>query len=107
MSMTFVALGCAGWARGTDRDTALREARRNGMAGRHGLWLVEEGADFDINPGSLSITHETAVKVGEFHVGDDDVITVTQPENWLNPPRSGKFGAGYADKWTLQQAQGR
>ena len=50
MSMTFVALGCAGWARGTDRDTALREARRRGMAGRHGLWLVEEGADFDINP---------------------------------------------------------
>ena len=88
MSLTFVAIGIAGWARHADRDTALSEARRRGMAGRHGLWMVEDGADFDLDPGSLSITAETAVKIGEFHVDDDDVITVTQPEDWLNPPRS-------------------
>tara|TARA_R110000751_G_scaffold15851_2_gene50880 strand:+ start:587 stop:853 length:267 start_codon:yes stop_codon:yes gene_type:complete len=88
MSLTFVAIGIAGWARDDNRDTALREARRYGMAGQHGLWMVEDDADFDINPGSYSITAESAVKIGEFHVDDDDVITVTQPENWLNPPRS-------------------
>ena len=88
MKKTFVAVSCAGWARNADADTALREARWNGMAGRHGLWTIEEGQDFEITPSQLMITtlaKPFAVKIGEFHV--DDEITVTQPENWLNPPR--------------------
>jgi|TARA_R110001583_G_scaffold46513_2_gene145821 hypothetical protein len=92
MKKTFVAVSCAGWARNADADTALREARWNGMAGAHGLWTIEEGQDFEITPGQLMITtlaKPFAVKIGEFHVDDSrpPEITLTPTENWLNPPR--------------------